>query len=296
MAGLKEIRRRLLSVRNTRKITYAMKLVSAAKLRKAQESVQESRKYTEAINSLLGEVLAEQSGSDLSHPLMQKHPEAQTGQKPVGVIVFGGSRGLCGGYNTNINRRVEAFVRENPGFSIDWLLLGRKPAEYFRRTARKHTRSFEELPEDANRWPIDEIAFEVENKFRKGEIHELYVISTRFRSAISMTVICEKVLPFEAKEIQASGHTASASGVTLFEPSAKQVFDALLPRILRTKLRQAALDAKASEHGSRMTAMDSATKNAGDLIDRLQLTHNKLRQERITKELLDIVGGAEALN
>ena len=292
MAGLKEIRRRLLSVRNTRKITYAMKLVSAAKLRKAQEAVLESRKYTEAINSLLGEVLAEQSGSNLTHPLMEKHAEVKT----IAAIVFGGSRGLCGGYNTNLNRKVEAFVKEKQGFAIDWILMGRKPAEYFRRTGRKYSRSYEELPEDANRWPIDEVAFEVENKFMKGEIDELYIFSTRFRSAISMSVVDEKVLPFEAAEIESTSVVASASGVTLFEPSAKQVFDALLPRILRTKLRQAALDAKASEHGSRMTAMDSATKNAGDLIDRLQLTHNKLRQERITKELLDIVGGAEALN
>ena len=292
MAGLKEIRRRLLSVRNTRKITYAMKLVSAAKLRKAQEAVLESRKYTEAINSLLGEVLAEQSGSSLSHPLMEKHAEVKT----IAAIVFGGSRGLCGGYNTNLNRKVEAFVKEKQGLAIDWILMGRKPAEYFRRTGRKYTRSYEELPEDANRWPIDEVAFEVENRFKKGEIDELYIFSTRFRSAISMSVVGEKVLPFEADEIESTSVVAGASGVTLFEPSAKQVFDALLPRILRTKLRQAALDAKASEHGSRMTAMDSATKNAGDLIDRLQLTHNKLRQERITKELLDIVGGAEALN
>jgi len=291
MAGLKEIRRRLQSVRNTKKITYAMKLVSAAKLRKAQESVVQSRAYTDAINALLAEVLSGQAEGSFSHPLIEKRQAI----KRVGVLVIGGNRGLCGGYNTNINKRVEALVREKgSSYTLDWVLMGRKPAEYFRRLNRAYTNSYEQLLEDANRWPIDEVAFGLENRFSAGELDEVYMIYTRFKSAISMSVVCEKILPLDASASAAQVSSDSA-GLTLFEPSIEEVFNALMPRILRAKIRQAGLDAKASELGSRMTAMDSATKNAGELIDKLQLKHNKLRQTGITSELLDIIGGAEAL-
>ena len=289
MAGLKEIRRRLHSVRNTKKITYAMKLVSAAKLRKAQEAVTSSRSYTEAINALLAEVLAENETGQYSHPLLERRSEI----KRIGVLVVGGGRGLCGGYNTNINKRVEALAREKANTPLDWFILGKKPAEYFRRVSRKYVMSQEQLSEDANRWPIEEVAFELENRFLRGELDEVYMIYTRFRSAISTSVMCERIVPLEA---EVAGNRPGAAGLTLFEPNALAVFQALMPRILRAKIRQAALDAKASEHGSRMTAMDSATKNAGELIDKLQLTHNKLRQGGITSELLDIIGGAEAIS
>lgn len=292
MAGLKEIRRRLHSVRNTKKITYAMKLVSAAKLRRAQEAVVSSRQYTGAINQLLSEVLAENESGNYSHPLLERRAQV----KRIGALVVGGSRGLCGGYNANVNKRIEALIREKgPSAQIDWFLLGRKPAEYFRRTSRKYVQSYEQLSEEANRWPIDEVAFELESRFLKQELDEVYMIYTRFRSAISMSVICERIIPLDA-DLASGKALAPSTGLTLFEPSALEVFRALMPRILRTKIRQAALDAKASEYGSRMTAMDSATKNAGELIDKLQLTHNKLRQGGITSELLDIIGGAEAIS
>lgn len=292
MAGLKEIRRRLQSVKNTRKITYAMKLVSAAKLRKAQESVTRAREYTQALNALLQELSIEAGLGDAVHPLMEVRPI-----KKIACVVVGGNRGLCGGYNTNLNKRVEAFIREkNPGSAanMSFFLLGKKPAEYFRRVSRSYVSAFEDLSEDANRWPIDQVCEKIEQGFLSAEFDEVYLIYTKFRSAISNTLVCEKLLPLQG-ELSTAKKTAAHSGVTKFEPSALQVFAALMPRILRTKVRQAALDAKASEQGSRMTAMDSATKNAGDLSNRLQLKHNKLRQGGITSELLDIIGGAEAL-
>ena len=299
MAGLKEIKRRLDSVKNTKKITYAMKLVSAAKLRRAQEAVTKSRIYSENLYQLLQELVREQTGQDFTHPLL----EARTNIKKVGLLVVGGSRGLCGGYNTNLNRKVDAFIlqkRKEGLENISASLVSRKPAEYFRRTGKKYLRSYEDLPEDALRWPVDEICAQLETDFINHEVDEVYIVYTKFKSALSMTVMTEKLLPMDAgatvNSAQISTELAHESaGVTIFEPSPQDVFSALIPRLLRTRVRQAFLDAKASEFGSRMTAMESATKNAGQLIRKLQLAHNKLRQSRITSELLDILGGSEAV-
>lgn len=298
MAGLKEIRVRLQSVRNTKKITYAMKLVSAAKLRKAQEAVLRSREYTDALGRLVRELLLEVDPSDVSHPLMETHAAV----KRICIVAVGGSRGLCGGYNTNLHKRLDALIREkraeHPQAEIEVVLVGKKPAEYFRRTNRSYRSSYESLPEDANLWPVDEICSELEQAYMAGSLDQAIVLSTRFRSALSMSVEAKKLLPMEASAASDRAAATAATrtpGVTLFEPSAVAVWNGVIPRIMRAELRQAFLDAKASEHGSRMTAMDSATKNADDLSYKLQLSFNKLRQSRITSELLDIIGGAEAL-
>jgi len=297
MAGLKEIKRRLRSVRNTKKITYAMKLVSAAKLRKAQESVVKTREYSSALNDLLAALTRETGSLDLAHPLMESRSEVRN----ICLLVVGGSRGLCGGYNTNVNKMVESTIRElkvkHPSAAVKAVLLGRKPAEYFRRVRRDYVEAHEHLPEDANMWPVEEITRSIEIDFVNGKYDEVHLIFTRFKSAISMVPTCEKLLPLEASAAAGSGSGAAASsGTAIFEPSPVEVYGAIIPRILRTKVRQAALDAKASEQGSRMTAMDAATKNAGDLSYSLQLKFNKVRQSRITSELLDILGGAEALD
>lgn len=297
MAGLKEIRRRLQSVKNTRKITYAMKLVSAAKLSKSEGAVKSARKYTNAINSLLADLTCEQRYTRLSHPLLEAHENVKT----VRVLVVGGSKGLCGGYNVNVNRRIEAFIAEKSGsnVAIEWLLIGRKPADYFRRMARPAFRTIEQLPDNVERWPLNELCTEIETDYQAGRVDEVYLLFTRFKSAMSVKAEVEKLLPLEPAGTEAAGETAEngqeSRVKTIFEPSVQAVFAAIVPVILRCKLRQAALDAKTSEFGSRMTAMDSATRNADDLITRLQLFHNKLRQGGITSELLDIIGGAEAL-
>ena len=294
MAGLKEIRIRLKSVRNTKKITYAMKLVSAAKLKKAQDAVTKAREYTNALNKLLNELSNEQGLGDAQHRLM----EVRSAVKHIRLVVIGGSRGLCGGYNTNVQKKIEEFVAEksrtNPAAQISSVLVGKRPADYYRRKRREYLKSFEDLQEDPNRWPLAQICQDLEQDFLAGEVDEVYVLSTKFRSAISVTPQVEKLLPMTA-DTGSNQKNTEASGTTLFEPSAAEVFSAIIPRIMRAKVRQAALDAKASEHGSRMTAMDSATRNANDLIDSLQLKHNKVRQAGITAQLLDIVGGAEAL-
>jgi len=296
MAGLKEIKRRLRSVKNTQKITYAMKLVSAAKLRKAQEYVTKSREYTNELGILLSQLLQETAGGEFSHPLMETRSEV----KNVALLVIGGQRGLCGGYNSNVNKKAELAAKQfEQGMSS--VVLGKKPAEHYRRKGRPYLNALEELPENANLWPIAEISAQLEAGFKKGEFDEVWVVYTKFKSAISQQTQLEKLLPLEANLTGLAGAAstastaAEASGVILFEPSVTQVFSALLPRILSAKIRQFCLDAKASETAARMTAMDAATKNAKQLSRKLELQHNKIRQARITSELLDIIGGAEAV-
>ena len=301
MAGLKIIKRRLASVKNTKKITYAMKLVSAAKLRKAQEAVTASRAYSDALSNLLKQLQAEQ-GDDAAHVLMLERASV----KKVALLVIGGGRGLCGGYNTNVNRRIDQFFKEQKqrpqAPQVESVVLGRKPAEFYRRIGLTYSSALEQLSEDPNTWPLGDLVSSLTEQFSTGQYDEVHIIFTRFRSALSQTVVCERLLPMTSAPVVAANSSADSSGAhvrsgsTLFEPSVKELFGELLPRILRARVQQAALDAKASEHGSRMTAMDAATKNAGDIIYQLQLTYNKLRQSGITAELLDIIGGANAVN
>ena len=290
MAGLKELRRRVKSVGNTKKITYAMKLVSAAKLRKIQEAAGKSRAYTEALKGVLAQL---QSGSEFSHPLL----EARSEVKKIRVLVLGGARGLCGAFNTNVNRAVDGFYKAKGNVEITATILGRKPAEHFRRVGKSYVESVETLPEDPLLWPTDDICKKLESDFMNGEFDELHLVYTRFKSAISMKATVERIFPLDKEALVAptKEKAPAVTGNTLFEPSAKEVFDAVVPRIIRAIVRQAALDTKASEHASRMTAMDNATKNASELIHALTLKRNKLRQAGITNQLLDIVGGAEAL-
>lgn len=295
MAGLKEIKNRLKSVLNTRKITYAMKLVSAAKLQKAQASVVKSREYSKALQVIVANLAAEIGGSDISHPLMERRETV----RKVRLLVVGGSRGLCGGYNSNVNRKIEATIadikKQHPQAVVESILLGRKPAEYFRRVKRPIFKSYEVLPEEPSKWPLEEICQMLEADFIRGEVDEVRFIFTQFKSALSQIVVSEQLIPVDSKT-SATGATSAASGVTLFEPSAKEVFDAIVPRLIRSKVYQGALDSKASEYGSRMAAMDAATKNAGELAHDLKLLRNRVRQAGVTADLLDIIGGAEALN
>lgn len=300
MAGLKEIKRRIKSVTNTKKITYAMKLVATAKLRRAQEAVNHTRKYTDALNQLLGEILKGQDEKNsFNHPLLLEPEKVEK----IYIVMIGANRGLCGGYNSNLNRFLEQveidLKAKHHQAGIEHIILGRKPFENFRREKRPFLLSYEKLSESPYEWPIEELASRLEQDFTSGIVSQVYLVFTRFRSAISVSPTCEKLLPMDATVIEdlngADDEQKTENRLILFEPSKEAVFAALIPKLLRIRITQAGLDAKASEHGSRMTAMDSATKNAGDLIHRLQLKHNKLRQTGITAELLDIIGGASAI-
>lgn len=293
MPGLRDIKRRLLTVRNIRKITYAMKLVATAKLKKAQEAVVNTREYTVALGHMLYE-LKEAAAGGLTHLLLDE----RTAIRNIAVVVVGGSRGLCGGYNTNVNKGLEKFLQEqrrlDPSAGHTFYVIGKKPAEYFRRVKREYRQAYEGLPEDPYLWPLDEITAELERAFLAGECDEVYVLYTRFKSAISMHVTTQILLPLEEQEADENKPKGPGDGDIIFEPSPQRVFDLVVPKIFRARLLQACLDAKAGEHGSRMTAMDSATKNGDELMLKLELLHNKMRQTGITGELLDIIGGSNA--
>jgi F-type H+-transporting ATPase subunit gamma len=287
-----------------------MKLVSAAKLKKAQEAVTNSRAYTESLYGLLSLLRAEGAGEGLSHPLLEERQVSR-----ILLFIIGGARGLAGGYNSNVNKKVEAFFQEKklqaPHVEIDSIVMGKKAGEFFRRTKKKYLESHEELPEDVFQWPLDSVCAGIEERFSNNEYDEVYIIYTKFRSAISVTPRVERLLPLSALQLgttaqprpdhaksdqtERTHEKLSSNTNILFEPGQQAVFAAVVPRILRSIVRQAAFDAKASEHGSRMSAMDTATKNAGELNEKLTLTYNKLRQSGITGELLDIIGGAGAV-
>jgi F-type H+-transporting ATPase subunit gamma len=299
MAGLKDIKRRIASVKNTKKTTYAMKLVSAAKLKKAQDAVVASRAYTDLLSKEAASVIAQSGDSDFSHPLMEERSEL----KNIWLVLVGASRGLCGGYNANVNKKIDRSLRElsekYPDANISFFVLGKKPNDYLRRKKIEAMEVKLDLPESAADWPILDFCQRFESAFKAGEVDKVEVIYTRFNSPVSMTPLKESLLPVTASDIIPVNETEDEKpylGNTLFEPSPQEVFEAIVPRVMRTRLQQACLDAKAGEHGARMVAMDSATKNAGELIDKLTLLHNKMRQTAITAELLDIVGGAEALS
>lgn len=293
MPSKKDIDRRIKSVKNTKKITYAMKLVSAAKLKRAQDSVLNSRVYTDSLKQTLSLLQASTSEGKLSDPLMEVRAV-----KNITIIVAGGSRGLAGGYNSNLNKKVEAMIaqlnNENNGIQINFVIVGKKPAEYFRRTSRSYDSSYEELPEEVLKWPIIDVCKEIEKNFTDKKIDEVYVLYTKFKSAMSLVPTFERILPL-SPDIASNDKSSTGGGKVKFEPSADEVLAKVIPLIFRSLIQQACLDAKASELASRMTAMDAATKNAGELIEKLTLMSNKLRQGKITSELLDIIGGAEAI-
>jgi len=295
MAALNDVKRRIESVKNTRKITYAMKIVSAAKLKKSQQYVSQAREYRLEINQLLNDVMAEAESVEVTDPLLEKRPV-----KVLTLLIIGGSRGLCGGYNTNINKKVVAYVNErlvaDPNLQVNAIILGKKPAEFFRRTKRKFTKSYEDLGDDPRQWPIKEVADLLVSDYKTGKSDEIVLFYTKFRSAISVNVTSETLLPMTAESLNIVKDSQAQLGLCKFEPSPLEVFSALLPRVILSNITQACLDSKASEQGCRMTAMDAATKNAKDLSTKLTLYYNRIRQQKITSELLDIVGGAEAIS
>ncbi len=286
MATLKAIRKRISSVRNTQQITKAMKMVSAAKLRRAQEAAVAARPYAEKMTALLKNVAARVSSA--AHPLLQAREE-----KKILLVLFTSDRGLCGGYNANLVRAAEAFVRNHSAQQIELALVGRKGADYFRRRRGAIVDRYTGILA----MPADELAAEIGQKlitrFMNGETDAVYILYSQFRSALSQVPTLEKLLPVALAETSES--EAEQLTEYLYEPGIEQLLASLLPRITHVAVQRALLEATASEHGARMTAMDSATGNASKMIGTLTLQMNRARQASITRELMEIVGTAEAL-
>ena len=291
MASLIDIRRRLRSVKNTQQITKAMKMVSAAKLRRAQDRVVAARPYAKALRDVLASVSSR--AAEDAHPLLASRDE-----KRVVLLVVAGDKGLAGAFNTNVQRAVTALLAERSGWeSVTILPIGKKALDYWRRrrtplTPRTYAGIFTRIEYAQAR----EIAEFLSTGFIDGSIDAAYAIYNEFRSVISQVVRVERLLPISRSE---SAVAAAPAGGTpteyIYEPGPEAILARLLPRYLEFVVFRILLESAAAEHGARMTAMDSASKNAGEMIDSLTLTYNRARQARITKELIEIVSGAAAL-
>jgi len=285
MATLKAIRKRISSIRNTQQITKAMKMVSAAKLRRAQEAAVQARPYADKMIDLLKNLSSRVPRE--AHPLLKMREE-----KKIDLVLFTSDRGLCGGYNANLIRAAESFMRrEGSGKDINLVLVGRRGADHFRRRrAQIADRHINVLATPAEEL-ASKIAEKVIERFITGETDAVYILYSHFRSALSQLPTLEKLLPVAVSE------TENAEQLTeyLYEPGVEALLASLLPRVAEVAIFRALLEATASEHGARMTAMDSATSNASKMMGSLTLQMNRARQASITRELMEIVGTAEAL-
>lgn len=291
MANLKAIRRRIKSVQATQKITRAMRLVAAAKVRKAQMRVLAARPFTQRVIKLLREVVNETQPIDLQDlPLLHRRPV-----KKVGLIVLASDRGLCGSYNTNVFRatleRIQQLERE--GKQVALTLVGLKAVGFFRGVKVEKLKTYTLLPAIPSVEEAKLIADQAAEMYVKGTVDAIELIGTDFISMLRSQVVVTKFLPVELPE--AADHQAMAP-IRLFEPSLLEVLEKeLLPKYIENVVFQALLEASASELAARMNAMTNASNNARDLIQSLTMVYNKARQASITQELLEIVGGAEAL-
>lgn len=286
-AGVREFKRRIRSVQSTQKITKAMKMVAAAKLRRAQEAAEDSRPYTETLQGTLARLAG--LSVDVEHPLLKKRAEVSK----VGYIVVTADRGLCGGYNTNIIRACTddiAADERNPAKGI--IAVGRKARDFFRKRGGLEA-EFVNLGDKISYADAREIAQYVINAYENEEFDEINIVYAKFVNALRQVPTIVKLLPIEPPEASASEEKFNVEYI--YEPSAEEILVTLLPRYVGSQIYHAMLEGKASEHGARMTAMGNASDNAGEIIDSLTLKMNKVRQAAITDEILDIVGGAEAL-
>jgi len=288
MATLRTIRRRIASVKNTQTITKAMQMVSAAKLRKAQEKVLKARPFADAAKRLVLEMCKGMTPED--HPFFVSSEE----KKRLGIILVTGDKGLCGSFNNNIIFRAARDLKKmGEGLGkASFLTVGKKGGDFF---SKKHFEIKKKYLEDRERTNYElaaEIAQEAKNYFLTGEWNEVHLYYSAFKSVVRHEITQETILPILTTP---AGIEAEAPKDYIIEPSQKEILDQLLPKYLESQILKAILESQTSEYAARMTAMDTASNNCREVITDLALIYNKARQAAITKELLDIVGGAEAL-
>lgn len=284
MAGSLDLKRRIRSVKNTEQLTRAMKMVAAARLRRSQEQILAARPYAHRMREVLSR-LACWTDAD-QHPLL-----AERGDERVEVLVVTSDRGLCGGFNSNIIRRTELFLGEAGRADAPLHIVGRRAAEYFKRRRVKIHASYSDVFRDFGFARARDIGQDMVQRFTKGELDAVYMVYNEFKSAIQQNVVVEKLLPLVRIEA-----TDGALHEYLYEPEPAQLLDALLHRHVNVQLWAALLESNAAENGARMAAMDAATKNAGELIEKLTLQMNRIRQAAITREIIEVVSGADALS
>ena len=286
MANLKEIRNRISSVSSTMQITSAMKMVSAAKLKKAQDAITAMRPYSNKLTELLQSLSATLDADSGSKYAIQREV------KNVLIVAITSNRGLCGAFNSNIIKQVNVLINDTyADKNVSVLAIGKKANDAFSKQSRVIANK-SDVFDDLTFENVTTIAEMIMNKFTEGEFDKVELVYNSFKNAATQVVMTEQFLPI----VPIEGEEANANLDYIFEPSKQEIVETLIPKSLKTQLFKGIRDSFASEHGARMTAMHKATDNATDLRDQLKLTYNKARQAAITNEILEIVGGAEALN
>ncbi len=286
MANLKEIRSRITSVGSTMQITSAMKMVSAAKLKRAQDAITQMRPYANKLTELLVNLSSTLDSSEGG--VYSENREL----KKVLFVTITSNRGLCGGFNANIIKKAKSLIEEEyKGVEVDFLSIGKKSSEHFTKNDYNVVSTHDDLYSDLTFNNTSEIAQSIMDCFTNEEYDKVVLLYNQFKNAATQIVMNEQFLPVESPE-----ESNGSVGDYIFEPNQKDIVENLIPKSLKTQLFKAVLDSHASEHGARMTAMHKATDNAGELKKELTLSYNKARQAAITGEILEIVGGAEALN
>jgi F-type H+-transporting ATPase subunit gamma len=283
MANLIDIRRRIRSVKNTQQITKAMKMVAAARLRRSQDRILATRPYALEIRKVIGNLAAH--AGELKHPLLEVRPE-----KKVLLVVVTGDKGLAGSFNANVLRRANETIPTLPEVAL--LLLGKKGSDFYRRRGLPVRKGYTALFTNVTYAQAQEIAADVSQAYAEGEYDAVHVVYNQFKSMLVQELTEERLLPVPTS----GGEERTRSGRQyLFEPKAEEILAELLPRYVTFQLYRILLESQAAEHAARMTAMDSATKNASEMIERLTLRYNRARQAAITTQLIEVVSGANAL-
>jgi len=293
VASLKDIRMRIESTKNTQQITKAMKLVSAAKLRKAQHQIVNMRPYAHSLLKVIANIAITERAN---HPLIIPKQEV----KKVLLMVLSSDRGLCGGFNAQINKFTDQYIKNNKDKyeSIDLIFIGRRAADFFSKKKLNVLEATQRLDKDISYELASKFAEKAMRFYLDGHYDEIRLIYNEFKSAISQSVVCETLLPVDLQKqtlVATEAHAPSFAIDMIFEPQPEQIIDQLLVKHFSIQVYRCMSESVAAEHGARMTAMENATNNARDVLSRLTLTYNKLRQEKITTELIEIVSGAEAL-
>ena len=291
MPALVDIRRRIRTVKNTQQITKAMKMVSAAKLKRAQNRVINARPFADKMNQVLGQ-LAAQTSEDFHHPLLD-----QRGDERYLVVLVTADKGLCGAFNTNLIKAAQVFVKANPGKQIEWVTVGRKGRDFYRRRDASIVNEYIGLT-GKGRVDFEEaldVAKDVINRFTEDKsIDKVFLIFAEFKSVLTQRIVTEQLLPI-SKTAETTENDAAQTKDYIYEQEPAEIFSRLLPSLVETQIFRALLESIASEQGARMTAMEAASKNAGELISTLTLNMNRVRQAAITREIIEIVSGASAL-
>ena len=288
MASLKDLRRRIRATKSMQQIFKAMEMVAAAKLRRAQQRAQSASPYAAKISAMLANLSG--AAAELEHPLF-KAREVKT----TALVVITADRGFAGAYNTAILRVAEQRLKAAPPGSIQCVVVGRKGRDYLRRRGYPVLAAHTDLPGEASLDLARRITNDLTERFVSGQVDRVEILYTHFVNAIVRRVLTATFLPIGTGTVSGEA-SSSAAGSAIFEPDAESIFAELLPRYATAMLYASMADALASEHSARMVAMGSARKNAGELVDALTLTRNRLRQAAITREISELVGGAEALN